>query len=102
MKVALVHDYIRDFGGAERVLKALTEIYPQALIYTIYALKSSKAYQEFKDKKIVESWFAYLPFADKLISPLRFLIPFIWGAFDFKDFDVVITSASWGITKGMR
>ena len=102
MKIALVHDYLNEFGGAERVLLALSEIYPQAPIYTIYARKSSKAYQEFKDKKIVESWFACLPFSDKLISPLRFLVPFIWGTFDFKDFDLVITSASWGITKGMR
>ena len=36
MKVALVHDYIKEFGGAERVLEALTEIFPDAPIYTTF------------------------------------------------------------------
>jgi len=101
-KIALVHDYLNEFGGAERVLLALSEIYPKAPIYTIYAKKDSPAYREFRDKKIVESWFARLPFADKLISPLRFLIPLIWKSFDFSQYDLVITSASWAVTKGMR
>jgi len=34
MKVALVHDYLIDFGGAERVLLALCEIWPDAPVYT--------------------------------------------------------------------
>ena len=36
MKVALVHDYLNQFGGAERVLETLTEIFPEAPIYTIF------------------------------------------------------------------
>jgi len=36
MKVAIVHDYIKEFGGAERVLEALCEIYPDAHIYTAF------------------------------------------------------------------
>lgn len=102
MKVALVHDYLNDFGGAERVLLALSEIFPNAPIYTIYFKKSSKAYNRFKDKKIIRSSFGYVPFADKLISPLRFLIPFVWSSFDFSDYDLVITSANWAVTKGVK
>ena len=41
MKVALVHDYIKEFGGAERVLKTLTEIYPEASIYTAFSVKGN-------------------------------------------------------------
>jgi glycosyltransferase involved in cell wall biosynthesis len=102
MKVALVHDYINEFGGAERVLESLSELYPEAPIYTIFAKKNSSAYKKFKNKKIIESWFSFLPFANKLISPLRFLIPSIWNSFDFSEYDIVITSASWAITKGMK
>ncbi len=101
MKIALVHDYLGDFGGAERVLKALSEIYPKAPIYAIFFKKNSPCWREFKDKKVIQSWFSYLPFCDRLISPLRFLIPFIWASFDFSNYDLVITSASWAITKGM-
>jgi len=35
MKVAIVHDYLISFGGAERVLIALHEIYPEAPIYVL-------------------------------------------------------------------
>ena len=102
MRVALVHDYINDFGGAERVLLALSEIYPKAPIYTLYAKKNSAAYKRFKNRHIIESWFANLPFPDKLISPFRFLIPMLWSKFDFSKFDFVITSSSWAITKGIK
>lgn len=102
MKIALVHDYLNDFGGAERVLLVLSEMYPKAPIYTIYFKKNSACGERFKNKKIVESWFSHLPFADKLISPLRFLVPLIWESFNFSKYDLVITSASWAVTKGMK
>lgn len=102
MKVAIVHDYIKEFGGAERVLEALCEVYPKAPIYTAFTDKSGVAYKHFKNKKNINSWFNYLPFASKLASPLRFLTPLIWGSFDFKEYDVVISSASWYITKGFK
>ena len=104
MKVALVHDYLIDYGGAEVVLSALHEIYPQAPLYTLVLEKKrlGKFWGKFKDAKIITSWFNDLPFASRLISPLRFLLPLIWTSFDFSDFDVVITSASWAITKGVK
>ncbi len=102
MKVALVHDYLREFGGAERVLEALSELYPDAPIYTAFFKEDSEAYKRFKYKKIITSWAQHIPFfATKLHSPLRFLAPFIWGSFNFSKYDVVITSAGWYITKGV-
>src|SRR3989338_1182575 len=35
MRVALVHDYLTHFGGAERVLAVLMEIFPNAPVYTL-------------------------------------------------------------------
>lgn len=101
MKIALVHDYLNEFGGAERVLLSLSEIYPDAPIYTAYATKNSAAYEHFKNKKIIQSWFSKIPYSNKLISPLRFLVPFIWSSFDFSKYDIVITSSSWAVTKGV-
>lgn len=101
MKIALVHDYLNEFGGAERVLLALSEMYPKAPIYTIYFKKDSACGEKFKNKKIVESWFSRVPFAYRLISPLRFLVPIVWRSFNFDKYDLVITSASWAVTKGM-
>jgi glycosyltransferase involved in cell wall biosynthesis len=102
MKVALVHDYIREYGGAERVLEALCEAFPDAPIYTAFVRYDGRAYERFKNRKIYQSWAAHIPFfAEKLHSPLRFLAPTIWNSFDFSSYDVVITSASWYITKGV-
>ncbi len=56
MRVALVHDYLNEFGGAERVLLALSEIYPGAPIYTAFYKEGSTAYERFKKRKIVTSW----------------------------------------------
>ncbi|MEK7580826.1 MAG: glycosyltransferase [Patescibacteria group bacterium] len=105
MKVALVHDYLNEFGGAERVLLALSEIYPDAPIYTAFYQEGSSAYKRFKGKKIITSWAQNVPFfASKLHSPLRFLAPFIWNSFvhQLADYDVVIGSSSWYVTKGFK
>ena len=103
MKVALVHDYLSEFGGAERVLLALTEIYPKAPIYTAFMRKRSAAGERFKDRKVKTSWVQKVPGFSKLwYSPLRFLAPKIWNSFDFSKFDVVIGSSSWYVTKGFK
>ena len=103
MKIALVHDQLNEFGGAERVLLALSEIWPQAPIYTAYYKKGSPAWERFKGKDIRPSWVQSIPgFASKLASPLRFLAPDIWNSFDLSGFDVIVGSSSWFITKGFE
>lgn len=102
LSVALVHDYLVEFGGAERVLGSLCEMFPDAPIYTAFYRKDSRAYQAFSDRNIIPSFVHHIPgFSSKLHSPLRFLAPYIWESFDFRGFDVVISSASWYITKGI-
>jgi len=102
MRVAIVHDYIKEFGGAERVLLTLSEMFPDAPIYTAFRVKNSTADREFKNKKIIESTFAPVLKIGNLYSPLRFLIPAIWGSFDLSKYDLVIASSSWYITRGFR
>jgi hypothetical protein len=102
MKVAIVHDYLNEYGGAERVLKALSNMYPEAPIYTAFYVPGSTAYEEFKNRKLICSWFSNIPFYWRLYSPLRFLIPWIWKSFNLKEYDVIISSASWYITKGFE
>lgn len=102
MKIALVHDYIKEFGGAERVLKTLGEIFSDAPIYTAFRVRNSTADKEFRGKKIIESRFAPILKIGNLFSPLRFLIPAIWGSFDLSEYDLVIVSSSWYITRGFK
>lgn len=102
MKIAIVHDYLIDFGGAERVLLALHKIYPTAPIYVLIDRRGKLGHFEdkFKDAKVIQTGFGKIPFAEKLISPLRFLIPTLWKSVDLKEYDLIISSASWAITKG--
>lgn len=104
MKIAIVHDYLIDFGGAEQVLLALHEIYPFAPIYTSILDKKGMgdSWQKFEKAKIKTSWFSSLPFSSKLISPFRFLLPVIWKSFDLASYDLIIDSSSWAITKGFK
>jgi len=102
MKVALVHDYLKEYGGAERVLKTLSKMYPEAPIYTAFLVKGSTAEKEFRNKEIYESWLAPLLKIWKLYSPLRFLTPLVWRSFDLSEYDLVITSCSWYITRGFK
>jgi glycosyltransferase involved in cell wall biosynthesis len=110
MKIALVHDMLGEFGGAERVLLAMSEIWPKAPIYTAF-YRRGPAWERFKGKDIRVSWVHHIPgFATKLHSPLRFLAPLIWNSFsggagsrsagDFSQYDVILSSASWYVTKG--
>lgn len=100
MKIALVHDMLGEFGGAERVLLAMSEMWPEAPIYTAF-WRPGPAWERFKEKDVRVSWAHHIPgFATRLHSPLRFLAPNIWNSFDFSSYDVVVSSASWYITKG--
>lgn len=97
MKIALVHDQLNEFGGAERVLLAMSEMWPEAPIYTAYFKKGSPAWERFNSRDIRTSWMQPL---STFASPLRFLAPFIWNSFDFSAYDVILGSSSWYITKG--
>lgn len=96
MKVALAHDYLREYGGAERVLEALHEIFPDAPVYTAYYNPESLGEngKRFVSWDIKTSWFQKFPFANKLLSPFRLFAPMMFESFDLGEFDLVISSSS--------
>lgn len=92
MKIALVHDYLVQNGGAERVLKCLTEIWPDAPIYTI--LYDKKKCLEFKNSQIRTSFLQKIPFAKNFH---RLFPPLMMSAveeFNLEYFDVVLSDSS--------
>jgi len=103
MKIALVHDQLQEFGGAERVLMSLKELFPKAPVYTSFYNYKTLGHHanEIRKWKIIPSWAHFVPFFKKLYSPLRFLAPKIWESFDFSNYDVVITSSGWYMSKGI-
>lgn len=96
IRLALVHDYLIEYGGAERVLEALHELYPDAPVYTSFINKASLGihWERFKDWNITETWITRLPFYKKLHSPYRLFAPAAFAALDLSEFDIVISSSN--------
>lgn len=104
MKLAIVHDYLREYGGAERVVETLHEIWPEAPLFTSFVDWGNLGDQSkrFKGWDIRTSWVQHNPIVKKFHSPLRFLAPKIWESFDLSGYDVVISSSGWFMCRGVR
>jgi len=98
MKVALLHDYLNQAGGAERVLLALTELFPEAPIYTL--IHDPKKLAGFEDKDIRTSFLQKLPLASSKIRWYLPLMPTAVEQINLNDYDVVISSTS-ALIKGV-
>ncbi|HEX8974554.1 MAG TPA: glycosyltransferase [Patescibacteria group bacterium] len=92
-KIALVHDFLIQQGGAERVLKVLAEMYPEAPIYTLLYDKE-KVGGQFSGREIRTSYLQNFPkFLRKRHRWLLPLFPSAVETFDLRDFDLVISSS---------
>ncbi len=92
MKIALVYDRVNKIGGAERVLEAIHEIWPQAPLYT--AVYYSQGAPWAKKFKIIPSFLNKWPLAKKHHEFYPWLTPLAFESFDFSDFDLVISITS--------
>jgi len=93
MKVALVHDYLVDAGGAERVLEVFHELYPEAPIYTsIY--NSETTFSCFTEMNVHTSFLQHIIKSKRHYKWLLPLYPLAFEKFDFSDYDVVLSSSS--------
>ena len=93
MKVALVHDWLNNLSGAERVLIELHKIFPDAPIYTLFQNKKF-ASKYFPNVEIRPSFLQSIPSIAKLHKYLFFMMPTAIESFDLSDFDVVISSSA--------
>ena len=92
-RIALINDFLVQDGGAERVFAVLTEMFPEAPIYTIVA-DPKKAAARYPKNRISTSFIQHLPRAK---SRHQWYLPLMSSAietFDFSGFDVVISSSS--------
>ena len=93
MKVALIHDYLSQDGGAERVLQALQELYPEAPTFVLFHNKKKVPAHYFKNE-VHTSFLQHLPFAVEHYRWFLPLMPLATEHHNLKDFDVVISSTS--------
>lgn len=93
MKIALVHDYLVQNGGAERVLECFVELFPEASIYTL-VYDEQAMHGAFADKRIYTSYLQRLPFARKRHRLFPPLMPPAIEQFDFSKYDIVLSDSS--------
>lgn len=93
MKVALIHDYLSQDGGAERVLKALQELFPEAPTFVLFYNKDKLPKLFFKSE-IKPSFIHYLPFAKNHYRLYLPLMPLATERHNLSGFDVIISSTS--------
>lgn len=99
MKVALVHDYLTQRGGAERVFELLCKHYPDADIFT--SLYDPQHSIDFGDRQVYTTYLQRIPSAAK---HFKLLAPFYYSAFralDLSDYDLIISSSTT-FAKGVK
>jgi glycosyltransferase involved in cell wall biosynthesis len=91
-KIALVYDRVNKIGGAERVLLAMHELWPEAPLYTaVYdSLRASWA----SVFRVHPSFLQRMPFAKRHHEIYPWLTPLAFESFSFDDFDIVISITS--------
>lgn len=97
-KTALVHDWLVSIGGAEKVLKALWELYPSP-IYTLLQNAQTLSALHIDKKNVHSSFIQKMPFSSKGYRNYLPLFPIAVEQFDLSSCDVVISS-SHAVAKG--
>lgn len=100
MKLALVHDWLNQAGGAEDVLAVLADLYPAGPVYTsIYAPDLMP--DSYRDWDIRTLWMDRLPGIHAHHQPYLPLYPLAWGGLDLSQYDVVLSNKS-GFCHGFK
>ena len=99
-RVAVIHDWLYTFGGAERVLEQILAVFPNADVFSLFDVLPDDQRGFLGDRKVKTSFIQKLV---KTNSNHRFLLPLMPLAieqFDLSDYDLVISS-SYAVAKGV-
>lgn len=100
MKLALIHDWLNQVGGAEDVLEELVALYPESPIFTsIYAPDLMP--QHYHQWDIRTLWLDKMPAIHNHHQPYLPLYPLTWQGLDLSDYDVLLSNKS-GFCHGVR
>ncbi len=103
MRIAIVHDQLAEFGGAERVLVSIKSLFPTAPVFTTtFSRKGLGEHSKYvTDWDVRLTWFGKIPIINRFYSPFRFLTPLIWEKLNLKEYDLIISSTGSWMCKGV-
>lgn len=100
MKIALVHDWLNQIGGAEDVLEVLLRKYPNSPVFTsIFAPDLMP--ERYRQWDIRTLWTNNLPFIHRQHQPYLPFYPLAWNGLRLREFDVVLSNKS-GFCHGLQ
>jgi len=99
-RIAIVHDWLPVYGGAERVLEQMLQVYPDADIFSLIDALDEENRKFLNGKPVKTSFVQKLPGGKKYYRHCFPLMPLAIEQFDFSSYDMVITS-SYAFAKGI-
>ncbi len=100
MRTALVHEWLPLYGGAERVLEQMINVYPDADLFSLFDFLSEEERGFLGGKDVHTSFLQHLPFARSKYRYYLPLLPLAIEQFDLSEYDVII-SQSYGVAKAV-
>lgn len=100
MRVAIVHDWLYVVGGAEKVLKEILAIYPQADVFTLFDFLSPADRARIGLGETRTSFLQRMPFVRTRHRSYLPLMPIAIEQFDLSAYDLVVSS-SYAVAKGI-
>jgi glycosyltransferase involved in cell wall biosynthesis len=99
LKIAIVHEWLVNFAGSERVVEQMLELFPQADVFSLVDFLPESGRQFIKDKKVHTSFIQKLPFARKHFRNYFFLFPLAVEGHDLRGYDLILSSSHM-VSKG--
>jgi glycosyltransferase involved in cell wall biosynthesis len=100
MRVAVVHDWLTVYAGAERALEQILALYPEADLFSVIDFFPEHLRSRLLDKQAKTTFIQKLPFARKLYRYYLPLMPLAIEQLDMTGYDLVISS-SHAVSKGI-
>ncbi len=100
MKVAVIHDWLTVYAGAERVLEQILLCYPDADLFSVVDFIPAGRRGFLLNKKVKTSFVQHLPFASARYRQYLPLMAFAVEQFDLSSYDMII-SCSHAVAKGV-
>lgn len=100
VKIALVHDFLYTYAGAERVLEQILHVYPDADLFALFDFLPPDQREFIKGKNVTSSFLQKMPLARKKHRNYLPLMPLAIEQLDVSAYDVVISS-SYVAAKGV-
>ncbi|WP_345781094.1 glycosyltransferase family 4 protein [Prosthecobacter sp.] len=99
-RIAIVHDWLPVYGGAERVLEQMLKVYPEADVFSLIDALDEKNREFLNGRPVKTSFVQKLPGGKRFYRHCFPLMPLAIEQFDFSGYDMVISS-SYAFAKGV-